>query len=149
MPDVFSRDKRSQIMSRVKGSGNVLTEQRLARVLGQKGISGWRRRANLFGRPDFVFPKARLAVFVDGCFWHGCKIHGSRPKTNQKFWAEKLQKNKTRDQVVNRALRKRGWKVVRIWQHELAKPTAALRRVTLALKSPRTNRNLDVRGNIR
>src|SRR5271167_2878563 len=70
-------------------------------------------------RPDFVFPKLKLAVFVDGCFWHGCPKHATQPAINRAFWKKKFARNKARDQIVNRTLRQRGWKVLRIWQHEL------------------------------
>ena len=70
-------------------------------------------------KPDFVFPRLHAAVFVDGCFWHGCPRHATQPKTNAKFWRDKIAANQARDRRVNRALRKRGWKVVRIWEHEL------------------------------
>jgi DNA mismatch endonuclease (patch repair protein) len=72
--------------------------------------------------PDFIFPKQKVALFVDGCFWHGCPKHSNIPKNNQEFWAKKLQGNKTRDKFVNRELRKMGWRVVRVWEHELKSP---------------------------
>jgi len=70
-------------------------------------------------KPDFVFRPHRLAVFVDGCFWHGCPLHATQPKTNAAFWQEKLSTNRTRDRLVTRTLRTRGWRVLRIWEHEL------------------------------
>ena len=78
-----------------------------------------RRRSTV--RPDFVFLKQRVVVFVDGCFWHGCPIHGTRPKTNAAFWRKKISTNRTRDRLVTRTLRSRGWRVWRIWEHELAR----------------------------
>ena len=72
-------------------------------------------------KPDFVFPKLRTALFVDGCFWHGCPKHGTKPKTRASFWLAKIMGNKARDRRVNRLLRGKGWKVLRIWEHELAK----------------------------
>jgi DNA mismatch endonuclease Vsr len=81
MADVFSRSKRSQIMSRVKSTGNRTTELRLIEVFRKYGFRGWRRKSRIFGRPDFVFPEHRIAVFVDGCFWHNCPKHGQiRPE---------------------------------------------------------------------
>jgi len=71
------------------------------------------------GKPDFVFPDQRLAVFVDGCFWHGCPLHGTNPATNREFWSEKITRNRQRDREVNRALRALGWRILRIWEHEL------------------------------
>lgn len=119
--DVFSRRKRSEIMSRVKSRGNAATEGRLVRLFRQQGITGWRRRFPLFGAPDFVFPKLRLALFVDGCFWHCCPKHSTLPARNATFWAEKLARNRARDRLVNRTLKKSGWCILRIWQHELAR----------------------------
>lgn len=76
------------------------------------------------GKPDFVFPKQRIALFVDGCFWHGCHLpkHSNLPKNNQEFWAKKLQQNKDRDKFVTCELRNLGWKVIRFWEHELKFP---------------------------
>jgi DNA mismatch endonuclease (patch repair protein) len=74
------------------------------------------------GRPDFAFPARRLAVFVDGCFWHGCPRHGTLPKGNARFWREKIARNRERDREVNLELRRRGWRVIRIWEHELRRP---------------------------
>ena len=119
MADVFSKAKRSQIMSRVRGQGNERTELALASLLRRSGLSGWRRNQPVFGKPDFVFRQQRLAVFVDGCFWHACPVHASKPVTNRAFWRKKLARNKARDRLVNRTLRKAGWRVLRIWQHEL------------------------------
>jgi DNA mismatch endonuclease, patch repair protein len=75
----------------------------------------------LFGNPDFVFLKQKVAVFVDGCFWHECPTHVSRPSTNRVFWAQKLARNRYRDLLVTRTLKKHGWHVLRIWQHALTR----------------------------
>ncbi len=122
-------------MAKVRGSGNASTELRLIALFRAHHITGWRRKYPLFGRPDFVFPKLRLAVFVDGCFWHGCPIHGTQPRHNAKFWREKIARNQARDQLVNRTLRSRGWRVLRIWQHALKKSrqTRLLARLAKAL----------------
>jgi DNA mismatch endonuclease (patch repair protein) len=117
--DVFSKRKRSEIMSRVKSRGNLATEVRLIRLFRQYGISGWRRHYPIFGNPDFVFLKSHVALFVDGCFWHCCPKHSTRPNGNRSFWLAKLTRNRRRDRIVNRVLRSGGWRVVRIWQHEL------------------------------
>jgi DNA mismatch endonuclease, patch repair protein len=119
MTDVFTKSKRSQVMSAIRGRGNKGTELRLISIMRQHGIKGWRRNYALFGRPDFVFPKSRLAVFVDGCFWHCCPIHSVNPKSNSKFWKDKFQTNKTRDLLVNKTLKQAGWLVLRIWEHAL------------------------------
>lgn len=121
MADVFTKEKRSEVMSRIRGRGNKDTELALMIMFRRHGITGWRRNQPLFGKPDFVFPKSKLIVFVDGCFWHGCSRHATKPKSNRAFWRQKLEANKARDGRVTRTLRKMGWKVVRIWEHDLAK----------------------------
>lgn len=119
MADVFTKAKRSDVMSRIRSRGNAKTELRLLAILRLGGITGWRRHVNLVGRPDFVFRKERLAVFVDGCFWHNCPKHGTFPATRPVFWLKKLEANKARARRVNRTLRKEGWRVLRIWEHDL------------------------------
>ncbi|MDE3035795.1 MAG: DNA mismatch endonuclease Vsr, partial [Nitrospirota bacterium] len=123
----------SQIMSRVRGHGNKATELAMATLFRQYRFIGWRRHVHLFGNPDFVFTKHRVAIFVDGCFWHSCPMHGSNPSSNRLFWHRKLEKNKMRDHLVNRTLRAKGWRVLRIWQHELRETTHVARRVSRAL----------------
>jgi DNA mismatch endonuclease (patch repair protein) len=118
--DVFSAAKRSEIMARVRGRGNKATEMALAAFLRRHRIAGWRRHVQVFGNPDFVFSKSRVAVFVDGCFWHSCPKHASHPMSNREFWAAKLARNKARDRLVTRRLRQCGWQVLRVWQHELS-----------------------------
>ncbi|MGB8368034.1 MAG: very short patch repair endonuclease [Limisphaerales bacterium] len=134
MPDVFTKAKRSEVMSRIRGRGNKDTELALAKLLRQHGITGWRRNQPVFGKPDFIFPKFKLTVFVDGCFWHGCPKHATKPANNRSFWKKKLAGNKTRDRVVNRALRRAGWRVLRIWEHELNFPESCIRRILEKLR---------------
>jgi DNA mismatch endonuclease (patch repair protein) len=135
MTDVFSALKRSQIMSRVRCRGNKATELALISLMQRHKISGWRRKVKLFGKPDFVFPKHRLAVFVDGCFWHACPKHATRPANNQAFWTIKLARNKVRDRLVTQKLKKSGWRVLRVWQHELSRRNehCLMRRIRQAL----------------
>lgn len=83
------------------------------------GAARRRRPTNFRVRPDFVFPRRRLAVFVDGCFWHGCPRHGTQPKSHRAFWRRKFARNKRRDARVNRELRRLGWRGLRIWEHAL------------------------------
>ena len=117
--DRVSAHVRSRMMARIRGRGNKETEEALAKLLRQHRIKGWRRHQPVFGKPDFIFPKSRLAVFVDGCFWHGCPKHGTKPKSNRAYWRRKLSGNKKRDLFVNRELRKLGWRVIRIWECDL------------------------------
>lgn len=119
MADIFTKRKRSAVMAAVRSRGNAATELRLIAIFRAHNITGWRRHRPVFGHPDFVFPALKLAVFVDGCFWHGCPIHGTRPKQNAAFWKKKFAANRTRDRLVTRTLRARGWRVIRIWEHAL------------------------------
>jgi DNA mismatch endonuclease, patch repair protein len=106
-------------MSRARGRGNKATELALMQMFRQRGITGWRRNQKIFGKPDFIFRQARLAVFVDGCFWHGCPRCYRRPKSNREFWDAKIARNRERDRQVTIELRSLGWRVVRIWEHDL------------------------------
>lgn len=126
MADIYSRSKRSQIMSSVRSTGNRSTELAAIRYFREQGLSGWRRHLDLSGTPDFCFPDAKVAVFVDGCFWHGCPKHYKAPKTNKRFWRERVEKNIRRDRRVDRQLRKAGWSIIRIWEHELRNPSGRL-----------------------
>jgi len=126
MADVFSKSKRSQIMSAIHGKGNRTTEWRLRSRLISSGIKGWRVGApDLTGSPDFSFRRVHLVVFVDGCFWHGCKRCRSIPATNRSFWLKKIRSNKRRDSKVTNSLRTHGWRVVRFWEHEIRRDPAS------------------------
>jgi DNA mismatch endonuclease (patch repair protein) len=134
MADIWCRAKRSEVMSLIRGKGNKETEQTLLALLKRDKITGWRRHLPLPGKPDFAFRKQKVAVFVDGCFWHGCPKCYTRPKTNRKFWDKKRDDNMDRDRRVNRQLGRQGWKVIRIWQHSLKKfPTTCLNRIRQSL----------------
>ena len=100
------------------------------------GITGWRRGVRLFGKPDFVFRAAKVAVFVDGCFWHGCPRHATMPANNRAFWQAKLARNAARDCEVTRTLRKAGWRVLRVWECALTRTRSArtVARITRALR---------------
>jgi len=138
MADIFSKAKRSEVMASIRSTGNQSTEEALASAFRRLGVKGWRRHVNLPGKPDFVFRKQRLAVFVDGCFWHNCPEHGHIPHSNREYWQKKLKRNQARDRATNRELRKRGWRVLRIWEHSVKDaPTACAKRVARALlKNP-------------
>jgi DNA mismatch endonuclease, patch repair protein len=175
MADVFTKAKRSEVMSRIRSRGNRDTELALARLLRANGITGWRRHVliratvesswlrvegrkprqgverrkrsktpqpstfnpQLAVRPDFVFLKSRTAIFVDGCFWHGCPKHATWPAHRAAWWRRKIEGNKTRDRVVNRVLRRAGWRVLRIWEHELQRgkhPTSNVDRLVQRIR---------------
>src|SRR4051794_32639346 len=134
MADVFTKAKRSAVMAAIRSKGNRSTELKLVALFRLHGITGWRRHAALPGRPDFVFRRERLAIFVDGCFWHGCPMHCRRPKSRMTYWSPKIDRNLAKDRAVTAALKKSGWRVVRVWEHALKKPEPLLSRLKLALE---------------
>ena len=121
-------------MAAIRSRGNRNTELRFADILRRNGIRGWRRHQKLPGSPDFIFRKAGLAIFVDGCFWHGCPTHGHRPRSNQRYWHPKLERTKARDLAYTKLLRRKGWLVLRIWEHELPSETKIVTRCKNALR---------------
>ena len=125
MADIFSKDQRSKLMRQVKSSRNKSTELRLIRIFRENKITGWRRNYKLFGKPDFVFLNKRIAVFVDGCFWHGHHCRNTNPVDNKTYWVTKLKRNHLRDIDVNNTLLSKGWKVIRIWECELKEKNKA------------------------
>ena len=117
--DNVSKEKRSQIMAKVKSSGNKSTEIQFISILKEKTITGWRRNYPILGKPDFVFPRIKVVVFVDGCFWHGCEKHCRLPLSNKRYWKKKIENNKIRDRKVTKSLINKNWTVIRIWEHEI------------------------------
>ena len=134
--DFFSPDERSKLMSRIRGRANISTELKIASALREKGFRGWRRHLSLPGRPDFTFPGQRVCIFVHGCFWHDCPRCRKRSSTRPKYWSEKIDTNRRRDQRVTRELRRRGYKVIVIWECTLRRkyPEAAIARLSHLLK---------------
>jgi DNA mismatch endonuclease (patch repair protein) len=126
-------------MAKIKSVGCKSTEMALARLLRLERLTGWRRQSRLPGRPDFVFPAQRIALFVDGCFWHGCPRCYRRPGSQRKYWDAKVARNRRRDQTVRRHLRQKGWRVLRVWEHEFKQPLrlAARLRAHLSLEPRR------------
>lgn len=116
--DKVSKEQRSRNMSAIKSRGNKTTEVKFIELLRENKITGWRRNIKKFGSPDFIFPKLKIAVFIDGCFWHGCKRHCIMPKSNRIYWDGKIARNRKRDREVNRFYKNINWKVVRFWEHE-------------------------------
>lgn len=121
MADTFSKEQRSEIMRKVKSNRNKSTELKLVNFFKDNKIKGWRRTFKLFGKPDFVFPKQRLAIFLDGCFWHGHNCRNTKPKDNQEYWEAKISRNKSRDENVTFELQNKNWNVIRIWECDLKK----------------------------
>jgi len=119
MADIFNKQKRSEIMRCVRSSKNKSTELRLIKLFRTNKIYGWRRNYKLKGKPDFVFLNEKIAVFTDGCFWHGHGCRNISPVNNRKYWKNKIMTNKVRDKSITKYLRSIGWKVIRIWECEL------------------------------
>lgn len=111
--------ERSRLMGRVRRNGTA-PELELRSALRTAGLRfRAKSSAKLPGTPDIVLPQMRIAIFVDGCFWHGCPKHGTVPKTNSSFWLAKIRRNKQRDRSASRLLRKLGWRTIRVWEHEV------------------------------
>jgi DNA mismatch endonuclease (patch repair protein) len=141
MPDIFTKEKRSEIMSRIRSTSGV--EIRFRKLVSQHVYPlGHRYRLNYkkaVGKPDLAFVSRRVAVFLDGDFWHGKhymkKVLPNPAKLPQKFWRDKISGNMARDRKQNRALRKLGWKVVRIWESDFKKkPDKSLQKVLDTLR---------------
>ena len=115
MTDIVSKEQRSKIMRAVKSKGNRSTELRLIQLFREHSIKGWRRNYKLEGNPDFVFPKLRIVVFADGCFWHGHNCRNTKPVANAEYWQRKRQRNIERDHQVTQTLTQKNWHVIRIW----------------------------------
>lgn len=135
MADIYSKSKRSQIMASVK-SRRTVPEEKVAKILRKLKIRYRRNVKTLPGKPDFVIESASTIIFVHGCFWHGhnnCQ-YARTPKTNKKFWRQKVINNKRRDRRICRLLRKAGWHIVTVWQCRLKKPSQVESRLLRILR---------------
>jgi len=133
--DVLTPEQRSYCMSRVRDK-NTTPELRLRKALWACGLR-YRLRSKLPGKPDIIFPKARLAVFVDGCFWHRCPIHGHIPHTNRAYWVPKIRGNVLRARRVVREIEAMGWCVLRFWEHEVNTDLAdVVERIATVVRAP-------------
>ena len=121
MADIFEKEKRSKIMSAVHSKKNKSTEMKLIKIFKENGIVGWRRNYKVKGHPDFVFPDKKIAIFVDGCFWHGHDCRNTRPADNAEYWQKKRERNMRHDKEITTLFENRGWTVIRIWECELKK----------------------------
>lgn len=136
MSDVFDKKARSEIMRAVKSKNPKSTELTLIKLFKENHIIGWRHTYNVKGHPDFVFLKERLAIFVDGCFWHGHNCRNTRPADNAEYWAKKRARNIQHDKEVTQLFERRGWTVLRIWECELHRKNAeqTVQRIMTALR---------------
>ncbi len=137
-PTTFGKLNRFELMSRVRGSGNRTTELKMAQLLRKAKLKGWRRHLPLLGKPDFAWPLEHVALFVDGCFWHGHNCRNLSPRTNVTSWRNKIEKNRKRDKKVTRDLRAQGWSVLRVWECQLKSSTSKITsRIELTLSRSR------------
>lgn len=136
MSDNLKPEDRRRAMQAVRGKGTKL-ERRLWAMLAGMGLRGWRKNADdLAGKPDVVFCSERVAVFIDGCFWHGCpSCRRKMPVTNREYWVRKIKRNVELAQLHDEQLQQHGWTVVRIWEHEMSDTAAVRARVIHALES--------------
>ena len=126
MSDIFTPEKRSTVMKAVKSRNTKTTELKMMEIFKEFHIVGWRRTVPLIGKPDFVFPKKIVVVFVDGCFWHGHDCRNVTPSDNADFWNAKRVYNKKHDELVTKTLEEKNWAVIRIWECELKKKNRAV-----------------------
>ena len=126
MTDIFTKQERSAIMKNVKSRGNKSTEQRLIEIFWQKKITGWRRSYPVYGKPDFVFREKKIALFADGCFWHGHYCRNIVPKQNSDYWNKKRQRNVDRDTKISALFEQRGWTVLRFWECDIKRASIDL-----------------------
>ena len=126
-------------MSRIQSKNTQLESSFLKKLSAYSHKAGFRYRKHykgLVGKPDVAFPSKKVAIFIDGCFWHGCRTHSRTPFSNVAFWEEKLNRNRKRDREITRKVKKAGWKIVRIWEHTIKKrPTHAVEKIMKALEN--------------
>lgn len=115
--DTVSKKKRSEIMRAIHSKDTKL-EVAFRKEFWRNGIRYRKNPKNYFGKPDIVIKRLKTVVFFDSCFWHGCRAHCRLPSTNKKYWVAKIARNKKRDDVVTQHYKKRGWQVIRIWEHQ-------------------------------
>ncbi|MDO8872893.1 MAG: very short patch repair endonuclease [Methanoregula sp.] len=133
MADVLNEQQRKHNMSRIRGK-NTGPEIKLRKMLWSHGIRGYRIHHNMPGKPDIVFIKKKIAIFIDGCFWHKCPIDFQEPETRKEFWMKKINSNVERDKKITKKLQEEGWTVIRFWEHEVRKkPEEVIEKILLLL----------------
>ena len=118
MADTVSKKKRSGIMSKIKNKDTKI-EIEFRKAIWKAGFRYRKNPKGYFGKPDLVLRKRKTVIFIDSCFWHGCKKHCRLPSTRKNYWLPKIERNKQRDKEVNRHYKKLGWKIIRVWEHNL------------------------------
>lgn len=120
MVDNVSKEIRSKTMRSVKSKFTKIDNDFVCKLKRNK-VEFKRYAIKLYGKPDIVIKKHKIVIFIDSCFWHGCPYHHRRPKSNRKYWNQKIARNKTRDKNVNMYYRNSGWTVIRFWEHSINK----------------------------
>lgn len=118
--DVFNKQKRSEIMSHIR-SKNTKAEIIVFKELNRRGVYFQKHYKKAAGSPDIALPRKKIAIFIDGDFWHGYRFNSFKDRLPKKYWLEKIESNIKRDKRNRRLLRKDGWRVLRVWEHELKK----------------------------
>ena len=127
MPDIFTPEKRSWVMSRIRGT-NTKIDLKMNDMLGNSRYK-YEMYPKMFGNPDFILTRKKIVIFCDGDFWHGYKYH-EKKRLSKKFWRDKIERNMRRDAMVSRRLRRKGWSVLRFWEHDIEKnPDKCMRRI--------------------
>ncbi|MHB1697540.1 MAG: very short patch repair endonuclease [bacterium] len=119
MTDNISKSKRSEIMRAVKDRDSEI-ETAFRKALWHKGFRYRKNSTKYFAKPDIMLKKHKTVIFIDSCFWHGCKAHCRMPETSQEYWVGKIKRNRERDQEVNNYYKKLGWNLFRVWEHEIS-----------------------------
>src|SRR5574340_743456 len=135
MPDVFTKEKRSEIMSHIQGR-NTGPERNVRIILHKMGYRFRLHRTDLPGKPDIVLPKYRTVILVHGCCWHRhkrCRL-AYTPKSRIEFWAKKFESNVSRDITVKKELQNMGWRVITVWQCEIRSPMLLGKKLDVILK---------------
>ncbi len=133
MTDIFTKEKRSWVMSRISGT-NTKIDLKMEKMLGNAKHK-FQMYPKMFGHPDFVIRSKRIAIFCDGDFWHGYKYY-EKKRLAKKFWRDKIERNMNRDIVVSRKLRRDGWSVLRCWEHDINKnPGKCMRKINKKIQN--------------
>jgi len=134
MTDVLTPKQRKYNMSRIRGK-NTNPEKKIRKLLWSQGIRGYRIHYNLLGKPDLVFIRKKIVIFIDGCFWHKCPLCFHEPNTRNEFWMNKINSNVERDLKISKKLKEDGWTVLRFWEHEIIKePDSVIKKIIEVLE---------------
>lgn len=145
--DIVSKEKRSEIMSSIKSKDSEI-EIDFRKLLWKSGLRYRKNVSKYLGKPDIVLKRHKTIIFIDSCFWHGCKKHCRIPSTRKKYWIDKISNNQKRDLRINRKYKKNGWRVIRIWEHNLKKQSEkTLKKVIKFLRDNNTKKALVSKSN--